>query len=155
MRLLRQYFAGPRDDREAYRRTGTYAWELYAAPPTQFWIHPSYSSGEDEWRDGAFRVDPYWFTENAENPAEGFFLRPWEMLRDAGVPFRLHWGKFQPTYPPGDRGWVDFFRAQYPRWDDFLRLRGERDPNNIFLSRYWRDRFGLWDAPEPRELARA
>ena len=152
MRLLRDYFAEPRDDREALRRTGTYAWELYAAPPTQFWLNPSYTSGEDEWRDGAFRVDPYWFVENAEDPAEGFFLGPWKMLRDAGVPFRLHWGKFQPKYPRGDRSWVDFFRAQYPRWEDFLRLRAERDPNNIFLTRYWRDRFGLWDAPEPREL---
>jgi hypothetical protein len=151
MQLLREYFAEPQADREAYRRTGTYAWELYAAMPTQFWINPSYTSGEDEWRDGAFRVDPYWFTENAENPAERFFLGPWQLLREAGVPFRLHWGKFQPIDPPGDTNWVDFFRAQYPRWDDFLRLRAERDPNNIFLNRYWRDRFGLWDAAEPRE----
>ena len=45
--------------------------------------------------------------------------------------------------------WVDFFRAQYPRWDDFLRLRAERDPNNIFLTDYWRDRFGLWSEPHP------
>jgi D-arabinono-1,4-lactone oxidase len=152
MGLLREYFSESGDDHEAFRRTGTYAWELYAAMPTRFWINPSHTTGEDEWRDGAFRVDPYWFTENAENPAEGFFLRPWEMLRRAGVPFRLHWGKFHPIYPPGDRNWVDFFRAQYPRWDDFLRLRAERDPNNIFLNRYWRDRFGLWDAPEPREI---
>ena len=121
-------------------------------PSGRFWINPSHSTGEDEWRDGAFRVDPYWFTENAENPTEGFFLGPWEMLRHVGVPFRLHWGKFQPSYAAGDRSWVDFLRTQYPRWDDFLALRAERDPNNIFLTRYWRDRFGLWDAPEPREL---
>jgi len=68
--------------------------------------------------------------------------------RDA-LPFRLHWGKFQPVYEQGDRSWVEFFRAQYPRWDDFLRLRAERDPNNIFLTDYWRDRFGLWDEPQP------
>jgi hypothetical protein len=152
MGLLREYFREPGDDHEAFRRTGTYAWELYAAMPTRFWINPSHSTGEDEWRDGAFRVDPYWFTENAENPTEGFFLGPWEMLRHAGVPFRLHWGKFQPSYAAGDRSWVDFLRTQYPRWDDFLALRADRDPNNIFLTRYWRDRFGLWDAPEPREL---
>jgi hypothetical protein len=152
MGLLREYFSEPEDDHEAFRRTGTYAWELYAAMPTPFWINPSHSTGEDEWRDGAFRVDPYWFTENAEDPTQGFFLGPWEMLRDADVPFRLHWGKFQPSYAAGDRSWVDFLRAQYPRWDDFLALRAERDPNNIFLTRYWRDRFGLWDAPEPRAV---
>jgi hypothetical protein len=152
MQLLREYFTAPGDDREAYRRTGTYAWELYAAMPTEFWINPAHTTGEDEWRDGAFRIDPYWFTENADNPAEGFFLGPWERLRDAGVPFRLHWGKFQPACHAGDPGWVDFFRGQYPRWDDFLALRAERDPNNIFLTAYWRDRFGLWDEPGPREL---
>jgi hypothetical protein len=95
------------------------------------------------------RVDPYWFADNAENPAETFYARLWELLRDNGIPFRLHWGKFQPVYEQGDRSWVEFFRAQYPRWDDFLGPRAERHPNNIFLTDYWRDRFGLWDAPYP------
>ena len=35
MELLRGYFTGPRDEHEAYRRTGTYAWELYSAMPTR------------------------------------------------------------------------------------------------------------------------
>jgi D-arabinono-1,4-lactone oxidase len=77
------------------------------------------------------------------------FAGLWSLLRDAGIPFRLHWGKFQPLYPEGDRTWVDFFRSQYPRWDDFLALRAQRDPNNIFLTDYWRSRFGLWDEPGP------
>lgn len=153
MRLLRDYFAAPGDDSEALRRTGTYAWELYAAMPERFWMNAAHSSGEDEWRHGVFRIDPYWFAENAADPVEALYEGLWSLLRDAGVPFRLHWGKFQPRYPAGDRGWVDFFRGQYPRWDDFLRLRAERDPNNIFLTDYWRQRFGLWDepAPQPRE----
>jgi len=45
----------------------------------------------------------------------------------------------------GYRHFEDFFAAQYPRWHDFLRLRAERDPRDIFLTAYWRDRFGLWD----------
>jgi hypothetical protein len=149
MQLLRQYFTEPRDDAEAYRRTGTYAWEVYSAMPAQFWLSPAYTAGGDEWREGAFRIDPYWFTDNAENPADSFFAGLWRLLRDNGVPFRLHWGKFQP---PGDPDWVEFFRAQYPRWDDFLRLRAERDPNNIFLTDYWRGRFGLWDEPGPKAM---
>jgi hypothetical protein len=153
MQLLEDYFSGVGDGVEAYRRTGTYAWELYAAMPTRFWMSPAYSSGDDEWSGGAFRIDPYWFAENAENPAETLFAGLWTLLRDAGVPFRLHWGKFQPPCPPGERAWVDFFRAQYPRWDEFLRLREQRDPNNIFLSSYWRERFGLWDAPAPKRIA--
>jgi hypothetical protein len=149
MALLHAHFSEPDDDAEAYRRTGTYVWELYSAMPSQFWLSPGYSAGDDEWRDGAFRIDPYWFADSAGDPAETFFPGLWELLRDNGVPFRLHWGKFQPVYERGDRTWVDHFRAQYPRWDDFLRLRAERDPNNIFLTDYWRDRLGLWDDPRP------
>jgi hypothetical protein len=149
MALLHAHFSEPDDDAEAYRRTGTYVWELYSAMPSQFWLSPGYSAGDDEWRDGAFRIDPYWFADSAGDPAETFFPGLWELLRDNSVPFRLHWGKFQPVYERGDRTWVDHFRAQYPRWDDFLRLRAERDPNNIFLTDYWRDRFGLWDEPRP------
>ena len=77
--------------------------------------------------------------------AEGFFAGLWTLLRDNGVPFRLHWGKYQPAYRPGDHSWVEFFAAQYPRWDDFLRLREQRDPRGIFLTDYWRDRFRLWE----------
>jgi hypothetical protein len=149
-RLLRDYFAAPKDDAEALRRTGTYAWELYGAMPEQFWMNAAHSSGADEWSEGVLRIDAYWFAENAENPVETLYAAFWSLLREAELPFRLHWGKFQPSYPAGDRTWVDFFRAQYPRWDDFLSLRAERDPNNIFLTDYWRDRFGLWDEPAPR-----
>lgn len=150
MRLLRDYFASPTDAGEALKRTGDYAWELYAAMPGPFWMNAAHSDGEDEWRDGVFRIDPYWFVENAADPVEALYGPFWSLLREAEIPFRLHWGKFQPRYPAGDRSWVDFFRAQYPRWDDFLRLRAERDPNNIFLTEYWRERFGLWDEPRPQ-----
>lgn len=154
MALLHDYFAASgEDDAEALRRTGTYAWELYAAMPERFWMNAAHSSGDDEWRDGALRIDPYWFAENAANPAETLFAGLWGLLREAEIPFRLHWGKLQPPVAAGDRTWADFFRAQYPRWDDFLSLRAERDPNNIFLTDYWRDRFGLWDEPEPRPIS--
>jgi D-arabinono-1,4-lactone oxidase len=149
MRLLRDYFEEPRDDHEALRRTGTFSWEFYAAKPERFWLNAAHSDGTDEWSEGVLRIDPYWFVDNAEEPAETMFAGLWSLLREAGIPFRLHWGKFQPLYDEGDRSWVDFFRAQYPRWDDFLALRAERDPNNIFLTDYWRGRFGLWDEPRP------
>lgn len=149
MRLLRDYFAAPSNDGEVLQRTGTFSWEFYAAKPEQFWLNASHSDGEDEWREGVLRVDPYWFVDNAADPAETMFAGLWSLLREAGIPFRLHWGKFQPNYREGDRDWVDFFRSQYPRWDDFLALRAERDPNNIFLTDYWRSRFGLWDEPRP------
>ena len=149
MQLLNRYFTEPEDDHEALRRTGTYAWELYSAMPTPAWMSAAHTSGDDEYKDGVFRVDPYWFADNADDPTRTLYARFWKLLRDNDIPFRLHWGKFQPPVEPYDRTWVDFFRAQYPRWDDFLRLRAERDPNNIFLTDYWRDRFGLWAEPPP------
>lgn len=149
MQLLRGYFTEPADTRESYRRTGLYAWELYAAKATPLWMAASHSSGDDEWKDGAFRIDPYWFATNPGDPSETFYPQFWQLLTQAGVPFRLHWGKYQPAASREDPGWVDFFDSQYPRWIDFLRLRAERDPNNIFLTSYWRDRFGLWDEPPP------
>ncbi|MGI9100530.1 MAG: hypothetical protein ACR2H2_18925 [Solirubrobacteraceae bacterium] len=57
MQLLNGYFTEPSDDHEAYRRTGSYAWELYTAMPSRFWMAASHSDGADEWKDGAFRVD--------------------------------------------------------------------------------------------------
>ncbi|HET8755091.1 MAG TPA: D-arabinono-1,4-lactone oxidase [Solirubrobacteraceae bacterium] len=147
MQLLDRYFTEPKDGHEALRRTGTYAWELYSAMPTPAWMSAAHGSGE--YADGVFRVDPYWFADNAADPTTTFYARLWKLLRDNDIPFRLHWGKFHPPVEPYDRTWVDFFRAQYPRWDDFLRLRAERDPNNVFLTDYWRDRFGLWAEPPP------
>jgi hypothetical protein len=49
---------------------------------------------------------------------------------------------------PGDRERLNFLSRRYPRWDDFLALRAERDPNNIFLTDYWRERLGLRDLPQ-------
>jgi D-arabinono-1,4-lactone oxidase len=149
MGLLHDYFTAPRSDHESYRRTGLYAWELYAAKPNDFWLNPSYSDGADEWAGGALRIDPYWFAENADDPATTLYAGLWSLLAENAIPTRLHRGKFHPPVTPGDRTWVHRLAAQYPHWDDFLALRAQRDPNNIFLTSYWRDRLGLWDAPAP------
>lgn len=146
---LRDYLNAPPDDPTAFARTGINAWELYGAGPCGFWLSPSYTTGDDEWADGAIRIDAYWYQGSPDDPTVTFYPQFWELFRSLGVPFRLHWGKHQPPVQPGERSWVEFFRAQYPRWDDFLALRQRRDPNNIFLTRYWRDRFGLWDLPGP------
>ena len=151
MNVMNNYFTSAKSAQAALKRTGTYAWELYGAGPTSIWMSPSYSNGDDEWKDGVFRIDPYWFEGNAGNPAEVFYPQLWNLLREHGIPFRLHWGKYQPIIQQGDTdGWVAFFRSQYAQWDNFMAKRAEKDPNNIFLTEYWRDRFGLWDAPQPK-----
>ena len=149
MRLLDRHFSEPDDDHEAYRRTGTFVWEVYGAVPSSHWLNQAYSTGRDEWRDGVLRINPYWFGDNATGGAERFFAGLWNLLRDNDVPFRLHWGKYQPPASREDPQWVDFIAQQYPCWEDFLRLRAEWDPDDIFLTDYWRDRLGLWPADPP------
>ena len=145
MRLLRDYFQEPASARKSYGRTGLYGWELYAAKPTRFWMNAAHEGGDNaEWKDGVFRIDPYWFAANAGDPTETFYPQFWNLLREHDVPFRLHWGKYQPNYGPHEWGWVKFFAARYPRWPEFVKLRAQRDPDEIFLTSYWRDRFGLW-----------
>ncbi|HEX4108331.1 MAG TPA: FAD-binding protein [Solirubrobacteraceae bacterium] len=145
-RLVRGHFTAPADVHEAYARTGLYAYELYGSPAHRAWLHPGHSSGEDEWAGGAVRLDVYWYSANAADPHERFFPQFWWLLREHGIPFRLHWGKHQPRAPAGDRTWVDYFASMYPRWPDFLALRERLDPDGVFLSGYWRECFGLWEA---------
>ncbi len=149
MRVLRGYFAEPMRTHDAYRRTGLFAYELYGAPASAGWLHPGHSDGSDEWRDGALRIDVYWFSDNAEDPLESFFVQFWNLLRGHEIPFRLHWGKEQPASTPADRRWLELLAAQYPRWDDFLALRAQLDPDEVFLTDYWRDRLGLWRSAMP------
>jgi hypothetical protein len=136
--ILRAYFAEPSDVRDSYRRTGLYGYELYAAPAASGWLHPGYSDGHDEWSDGALRLDVYWFWDNLEDPRERFFPQFWELLSAHGIPFRCHWGKELPTEGAGDS-----LALQYPRWHDWLALRDELDPGEVFLTDYWRARLGL------------
>lgn len=141
MVLLKQYFDEPTDAHESYRRTGLNAWELYAAKPTDLWMSASHKNPASEWAEGAFRIDPYWFAANADDPVTTFYPQFWTLFRNSNIPFRLHWGKYQPDSDTA--AWAAFFKTQYPRWDDFLKLRAARDPSGTFLTRYWRVRFDI------------
>jgi FAD/FMN-containing dehydrogenase len=155
MRLLDNHFQAGPDGPEAYARTGTFAFELYAAPPSSFWLNPAYADHADDtdaWRDGAFRVDIYWFAYNAADPATSFYPQFWKLLSGAGIPLRFHWGKFLPE-ADDEYGGAAFLKRQYPRWECFLKLRAERDPGGIFLNDYWRAHLGLDAGAPPPEPA--
>jgi len=144
MCLLRDYIAQAPTDAEALSRSGIYTWELYASKPNSGWMSMSYSNGNDEWKDGVFRVDVFWYATFAGNPVSDFYEQFWQLLRKNGVPFRLHWGKYQPNAAGGDpEEWTPFFRSQYEKWDQFLALRAQKDPGNVFLTDYWRQRLGV------------
>jgi hypothetical protein len=124
-----------------FNATTYYSTELYAGKASPFWLSPAYE------RD-VLRIDFFWFKNNEGDPGskDGFFSQYWNALRKEGIPFRLHWAKFLPEYDYAD--WAAYYRAQYPRWDDFMQLRKKYDPQNIFLTDYWsRHLFGTEKAP--------
>lgn len=115
------------DLREHYRQGGytattTYACEFYATLSNNFWLSPAY-------QQDSFRIDPFWFAPNRGNPDVVYFRQYWDLLRKYN--YRLHWGKSL-------LGDVDYLKAQYPRWEDFMRLRTQMDPQQVFVTDYWR-----------------
>jgi hypothetical protein len=126
---LRDYFRAGDDKKLAYERTGPYGYELYLGPESNFWLSPGYGGAR-------LRFDPFWFElwgEGAYQAMEPF----WKMLEK--YDFRCHWGKILPR----GKKWPAYWRKQYPKWDDFLALRKELDPDDVFLSKYWREHLGL------------
>ena len=134
--LLRDYFKNlPKSN--TFNRTGNNAWELYATKPSDAWLSMAYSDGQDEWKDGAFRVDPYWFIHTRGDYRD--LYRPiWLLFKENNIPFRLHWSKSFPLPDDPDITANDLVATQYPRLSSFLTLREARDPDGIFLSSYWR-----------------
>lgn len=122
------------------RATGWYSTEVYGSTASSAWLSPAYSDGQDEWKDGVARFDVFWFRGNAGEPqaADGFFRQYWDLFRDAGIPFRFHWGKFVPSYDFPQ--WANHYRRALPRLEEFLAARAERDPHDVFFTRYWRER---------------
>jgi hypothetical protein len=135
MNLMREMF-----EDGGRRATGYFETEVYGAPPNSLWLSPSYSDGNDEYNDGVIRFDIFWYRANDAQPNEkqGFFQQYWDLFLDNKIPFRLHWGKFIPAY--NFPFWANYYKQALPKFDDFLKLRAERDPNNIFFTEYWQKR---------------
>jgi len=133
MQLLNEHYV-----KGGYSATSFYSTELYAGYKSKSWMNPGYEEGE--YSNGTFRVDIFWYINNTGNPAgrDGYFKQFWDLFRNNNIPFRLHWGKFIPDYD--FKEWADYYRSQFPRWEDFLKLREQRDPKNIFLTNYWKVR---------------
>ncbi|PIK51137.1 D-arabinono-1,4-lactone oxidase [Apostichopus japonicus] len=120
---------------------GNYACELYAAKSSPFWMSPAHNRN-------VFRCDPFWFYHQKGDPRE-YFDHFWKVLMEVdGV--RLHWGKLLP-YSGGTYGGttydVAFMKKSYPKMDDWLALRAEYDPDQIYLTEYWRKLFGIETIP--------
>jgi hypothetical protein len=129
MKALQEFYAGD----EGMVRTGAYANELYAGRKSKFWLSPNY--GRD-----SVRVDLFWFkTRKDEPPDRAFYPQYWDLLKK--FDFRFHWGKYLSD--PASSTGVEFRRKQFPMWNQFMKLRNQMDPKNIFLTSYWKKHLGL------------
>lgn len=107
--------------------TGVYTTEMYCAPKSDFWMSPAY-------QQDVFRADQFWFEYNRGVPDRDFYPPLWERMRHFN--YRAHWGKYLPTD-------VDYLKQQYVRWDDFMALREQLDPKQVFVTDYWRTKLGI------------
>lgn len=116
MQRLRHHY-----DQGGFPATGIYACELYASPSSKFWLSPAYDRE-------SLKVDLFWPKNSEIDPHRHFYPQFWLLFRD--MDYRLHWGKALA----GD---AEYLRAQYPRWEDFMRLRAQMDPDQVFVTEYW------------------
>lgn len=117
---------------------GNFGVEVYCAKASPFWMSPSYQ------RD-VIRIDPYWWEFNPTGKLEEFFEKYWKALLPIETA-RLHWGKHLPSlgakYGPHTIG-PEYVQNSYPQFKAWLEKRQEFDPEQIFLTTYWRSLFGI------------
>ncbi|AYG05303.1 FAD-binding protein [Gryllotalpicola protaetiae] len=104
--------------------------ELRAIAADGLWLSTAYSSGDDEWADGAIAFHFTWKREQAAVETASALLEA--TLARFGA--RPHWGK---VYTDAAR-----IPALYPRFADFAALVQKYDPRGVFRNAYTR-RLGL------------
>ena len=117
---------------ENQKAAGNFAIEIYGAKESPFWLSMSYNQK-------MVRIDAYWWVYNKGDKRE-FFSYFWDALLD--IPgTRLHWGKYLPL--PGQKCGntkfnLSYLKSVYPKLDNWLKLRDEMDPDQVFVTEYWR-----------------
>ncbi|XP_022780385.1 uncharacterized protein LOC111321698 isoform X1 [Stylophora pistillata] len=117
---------------ENRKAANNFATEIYGAKRSPFWLSMSY-------QEDMVRVDPYWWGCKKCDPRK-FFSYFWDILLD--IPrARLHWGKYLPK--PGQKCGnttfnADYLKSVYPKMNDWLKLREQHDPDQVFMTEYWR-----------------
>ena len=107
---------------------GTFSTEVYAARSSDFWLSPAYKTD-------VVRIDVFWFGHNAGHPQD-YYQRFWTHL--APYNYRPHWAKYLPAGNSAQG--VDYLSNPkiYPKWNDWLAQRAKMDPENLFLTDYWK-----------------
>jgi hypothetical protein len=129
MRALRDFWSAGGLD-----ATGTFATEIYAAPANPFTLSAAHGTP-------VLRIDPFVFWRKDATPELDFFPGYWELLKQFDA--RLHWGKTLSA--PGSSTGVAYRRDQCgaAAWDAWKAQRAAWDPDELFVSAYWRAHLGL------------
>jgi hypothetical protein len=120
---------------------GNFGVEIYCAKASPFWMSQSY--GRD-----VVRVDPYWWEYNPKGNLQDFFTKYWNVLLTIPTA-RLHWGKHFPAVGTkfGDITiGPDYVAKAFPKFGQWLALRARYDPEQVFVTSYWRNMLGI---PQP------
>lgn len=117
---------------------GNFGVEIYATKQSKFWMSQSYGHN-------VIRIDPYWWEFNPTGNIKKYYEKFWKELLP--IPSaRLHWGKHFPEINKqyGDKiiG-PEYVKKTFPKFDDWMKLRNQFDPHQIFVTQYWRDLLGI------------
>lgn len=115
---------------KGYSATGFYTMEILGAKKSNCWLSPAY--GYD-----AVRINILYFQKSAV-PASTYFQQFWQLLNSNKIPFRPHWGKALPDLKDAPA-----LSNSYPKWADWLKLRAQMDPHQVFVNSYWRNYLGI------------
>ena len=114
------------------KKVGSITCEFYASKHSPFWLSMSY--GRD-----VVRLDKLRYAYDAGNPRD-FYKYYWDVLMSKPGA-RFHWGKWMPLNGDVCDGVVfnlAFLKNAYPKMEEWLLLRELMDPDQIFVSDYWR-----------------
>jgi L-gulonolactone oxidase len=88
-------------------------------------IHIRCSAQSHLWLSPSYKQDVCWIEFWQYPPSDHFFKQIHDVL--APFQYRFHWGKQSQASQ-------EYIKAQYERWEDFVRLRDAWDPQGVFLN---------------------
>lgn len=122
-----------------------YTIEILASKKSNFWLSPAHNG--DTVRLNIMRFD------TKESDDLNYYQQFWDLMKANNINFTLHWGKYLPPafLPPASAGGnptpnpegPGYVTGQYAKWNDFRSLRSQMDPNNVFLTSYWKSQLGI------------
>ncbi len=114
-----------------YAATGFFTTEIFGAKSSNFWLSPAY-------QQSMVRINLLWFGQNLVDPT-AYFQQFWTLLSKYN--FRPHWGKCLPAADSAQG--TSYLQSNYPKWNEWMQLREQMDPHQIFVTSYWRSNLGI------------